>query len=683
MSFLAPLFLVGLAALAIPVLIHLTQREKKQIQAFPSLMFVRRIPYKSVQCRRIHNWLLLLVRLAALLLIVAAFARPLIDRTGAVAAPGAGAREVVVLLDQSYSMGYGDRWARARAAAREALNGLGSTDRGSLVLFSSGTEIALRADSERTKLVAAIPATPPTSGATRYAPALKVAGSILAESPLPRREAILVSDFQRGGWRGEEGSHLPPGAVLTPVSVGGRADAPNVAVTAVSLARSTFSSQERVVVTAAVVNRAAQPFSGGTLSLEIGGRAIQTERLDVPADGSVSVAFMPFSVTGRNMRGTVRVSADALPADNAFNFVVSPAVPVRVILVDRGGAAGLYLTRALSIGDAPRFETTVRLPDAIAEQDLQPGNVVLLNDAPVSGALGRRLARFVERGGGVLVAAGPRATWPQDVDILPAAIGAPVDRTRGDAARVGALEFGHPIFEIFRALRSGDFSSARVYGYRQMAPPQAGAQVLARFDAGPPALLERRTGSGRVLLWASTLDLSWNDLPLKPVFLPFIHRSMRHLATYREPAPWLTVGQVLDTDAAGVLARGNAEGSLVALAPSGKRVSFEDEGGQVLELTEQGFYEIRRQAGQSAEADATVVASNVDPAESDLTAMDPREIVAAVAGGDPAAGGAAASGPQMTPPAQERSQRLWWYLLYAGIVLLGADTLLSNRLSKA
>ena len=72
------------------------------------------------------------------------------------------------------------------------------------------------------------------------------------------------------------------------------------------------------------------------------------------------------------------------------------------------------------------------------------------------------------------------------------------------------------------------------------------AQVLARFDGGAPALLERRIGTGRVLLWASTLDLAWSDFPLKPVFLPFVHRAVRHLAAYAEPAPWLTVGQVLD-----------------------------------------------------------------------------------------------------------------------------------------
>ena len=66
MQFLAPLFFAALAGLAIPVLLHLTQREKKQIIRFPSLMFVRRIPYQSVRRRKIQNWLLLFIRLAAL-----------------------------------------------------------------------------------------------------------------------------------------------------------------------------------------------------------------------------------------------------------------------------------------------------------------------------------------------------------------------------------------------------------------------------------------------------------------------------------------------------------------------------------------------------------------------------------------------------------------------------------------
>jgi Aerotolerance regulator N-terminal/von Willebrand factor type A domain len=679
MSFLAPLFFVGLAALAIPVLIHLIQREKKQVVRFPSLMFVQRVPYKSVRRRRIHNWLLLMVRLTALALLVFAFARPFLQRDDLDAAVGTGAREVVVLVDQSYSITYGDHWQRAQAAAQDAINGLGPDDRASVVLFASGAEIALRsaAQGERPRLRAAVAAAKPGAGATRYAPALKVAGSILADSSLPRREVILISDFQRGGWRGEEGARLPDGTKVTPVVIAGSADASNVAVTGVSLARSTFSSQERVAVTAVAVNRSMRSLRGGQIALEFGGRAIQSKPLDVEANSSTSVTFDPVTVAGTFMRGSVRAGDDALATDNAFHFVVSPAQPVRVIVIDRGGTGGgaLYLTRALAIGDAPRFETVARQPDTLSDDDLRRTSVILLNDIVVPAALARRLQRFVEGGGGLFVAVGSRATWSPDVDVLPAALEAPVDRTRGDAARIGALEYGHPVFEPFRAPRSGDFATARIYGYRTVTPA-ADAQVLARFDGGAPALVERRIGAGRVLLWTSTLDLSWSDFPLKPVYLPFVHRATRHLASYSEPAPWLTVGQVLDTTLGATQPQPTGG---VVLTPSGRRVAMDEEGAEALELTEQGFYELRAQSGDAVSA---VVASNVDTAESDLTAMDPKEIVAAATSGGEAGRQAGATGLPPTPEVQERSQRLWWYVLFLGILLLGADTLISNRMSK-
>jgi hypothetical protein len=677
MSFLAPLFFVALAGLAIPVLLHLTQREKKQIVHFPSLMFVRRIPYQSVRRRKIHNWLLLCIRLAALALIILAFARPFVQAEDNVAPPGSGAREVVILLDNSYSMGYGNRWERARAAAHDEINKLTSSDRGSVVLFSSGAEITLRSTAERDRLTASIANAKPAATDTRYAPALKVAGSILAESQLPRREVVLISDFQRSGWRGEEGARLPQGATLTPIPVQDVASQPNVSVTAVSLARSTFSNQERVSVTAGLVNRSERPVSGGTISLDVQGLPIATRPLQIEAGGATSITFDPVTINARNMRGTVRLGDDALAADNAFSFVLSPSEPVRIAVVDRGSApARLYLAQALAVSEAPRFDVTTRQPESLSDDDLRRSAVVLLNDVPVATPLARRLLQFVERGGGLFIATGSRATWPADVDLLPASIGAPVDRTRGgDAARIGSLEYAHPIFEPFRGPRSGNFSSIPVYGYRNaIAVPNA--QILARFDRGEPALSERRVGNGRVVLWTSTLDDSWSDLPKKGLFVPFVHRTVRHLAGYTEPRPWLTVGQVLDAAAAGTTPR-TVDVERVVVTPSGRRVPLEDEGAEVMELTEQGFYELRGRENE----DVAVVAVNVDSAEADLTPMDPQEIVVAAVGAGGGPDGEGGEGVPMTPEAQEKNQRLWWYLLIAGILLLAADTLLSNRMA--
>jgi hypothetical protein len=675
MAFLAPLFFVALAGLAIPVLLHLTQKEKKEVVYFPSLMFVRKIPYQASRRRRIQHWFLLMLRMAALALIVLAFTRPWWNTADTPLSLGQGAREVVVLLDTSYSMGYGPRWAAATEAARGVVSRLGAADRASIVTFGSGTEILLRNTSEKSSLNSAIEAAKPGASATRYAPALKVAGSLLAESQLPRREVVLISDFQRSGWRGQEGTSLPAGTQLTPVAIQGVATQPNLSVTAVSLQRSRFANQERVTVTAGITNRSETAVTSHPVTLEAGGLQVSSKTVSADAGASTSVSFEPVTISGRNYKGTVRLGPDALEADNAFNFVVSPSEPVHVILVDRGGSnTGLYLTQALAIGESPKFDYVTRQPENLSDEDLGKSSLVVLNDAPVSAPLARRLLKFVEGGGGLLVAAGARATWPREVDLLPATIGNPVDRTRGEAARVGGIEFGHPVFETFRAPRSGDFSVVRVYSYRNLGPA-TGSQVLARFDAGAPAVIERRVGAGRVLLWASTFDQSWTDFPIRAVFLPFVHRAATHLVAYVPSQPWATVGQILDTSRAGAH-KGQSVPTIV-LTPSGDRLPVSGDGTEVIELTEQGFYELRGDANSTS--DVAVVASNVDPGEADLTAMDPQDVVAASTGESQSDAIQAAAAPQ-TPESRERSQRLWWYLLLLGVALLAAETVVSNRL---
>jgi hypothetical protein len=213
MSFLAPLFFAGLAAIAVPILVHLIQRERKTIVAFPSLMFIRKIPYQSVERRRIHNWFLLMMRVAAMVLLVAAFTRPFfaVDPVKAAAAMG-GAREVVILLDRSASMGYGDHWAKAQAEARKIAESIGGSDKGTLVLFGTGAEEAVRATPDGGRISAAIADAKVSSDATRYAPALRLAQSILSRSALPRKQAVLISDFQRSGWEKQEEISLPEGA---------------------------------------------------------------------------------------------------------------------------------------------------------------------------------------------------------------------------------------------------------------------------------------------------------------------------------------------------------------------------------------------------------------------------------------------------------------------------------------
>ena len=118
LGLLVPGFLVALAALAIPIVLHLRHRDKDRPQRFPSLMFLQHLPIRTSERRRITDWPLLLLRALALALLVMAFTRPVFSRAASVER-SKRVRAVIVLLDRSLSMGHRDVWPVAVDSARQ------------------------------------------------------------------------------------------------------------------------------------------------------------------------------------------------------------------------------------------------------------------------------------------------------------------------------------------------------------------------------------------------------------------------------------------------------------------------------------------------------------------------------------------------------------------------------------
>jgi hypothetical protein len=689
MGVLVPLFFLGLVTLAVPVIIHMVQRERKEVTEFPSLMFIRKIPFHSFRRQRVRNWLLLILRCAAIALLLAAFARPFF-RSAALASVTSTAREVVILIDRSYSMGYDDRWDRAKTAASDVVNQLGPDDRATVILFDSGAQAGSPSTTDRASLLGLIGEAELGSGSTRYGPALKLAEGIFEDSDFPHLEAVLVSDFQRSGLESALGVRFPEGTVMTPITVtSGEVATENVSVDGVLFDREYFSGRERVSVAARVTNRGMGAVDSLDVSLAIDGREIETLAIELPPNDSSTVSFAPVTIGDRPVAGTVRTRSDLLPTDDVFHFVVSPGQVVSVLIVvnERGESAGtLYLSRALGIGSSPAFDVTTTTVTNFDAGDLVGRQVVVLNGTrPPIGQAGVKLEQFVRDGGGLMVVAGERSDWSSDgPDLLPGTFGSPVDRT-GRGAGLGFVDYSHPIFELFSTPRSGDITTARFLRYRLMEAAES-ATVLARFDDGNPALLERQLGSGRVLFWASTLDNFWNDLALKPVYLPFVHRLTEYLAEYTPPTPWVSAGQVLNlVKQRSLLAEvGLAEVELVAISPSGERIPI-SQGIRAGFLTtvEQGIYEIH--GATTLSESPLALAVNVDLAESDLTAIDPDELASILTGRVAVDRGDAPADVQTRVLASEdleRRQGVWWYLLVVVFVLFVAETVISNRLSR-
>jgi hypothetical protein len=361
-----------------------------------------------------------------------------------------------------------------------------------------------------------------------------------------------------------------------------------------------------------------------------------------------------------------------------------------------GGASSLYLTEALSISDESTFDVSVRSSGSVDSGTLDGVAVVVVNDRPLAGGPTAEAIRgFVEGGGGLIVVMGERIAWPSELaELLPGAFTGAVDRTEGRGERLGFLDYGHPVFEIFRGPRSGDFTGARFFRARDLQVPEDGtSQTLARFDDGSVALAEKRVGEGRVLVWTSTLDVFWNDLARQPVFLPFVHQLARYASGRSEALSAFEAGHVLDVTDARAMATaglGDVAGALagdderVAVTPSGEIIGLPTgQGPHFLRLEEQGIYEIRPPGSSGVRPLA--VAVNVDLEEGDPERLDVDELAASIASlpGDMAE--ARAAGPnamRLRRQDQERRQSVWRFLLAGAFVLFAVETVISNRLSR-
>ena len=681
-SFLNPLFLLGLGIVAVPVIVHLVQSYRGERFRFPSLMFLESIRFHSIRRSKIRDVLLFLMRASAFVLLVLAFARPIVGRGGGEIVPVAGARDVVILLDGSYSMAYGDRWSRAVSEVRDVINRLGRGDRAALILFSEGAELVAPSTGDRNRLRAVLDALEPGNGVTQFGPALDLARQILEESDLSRREVLFVSDMQRIGWLGMDVVPLPSWVSFVPVDLS-EPDVMNVAVSNVRFQRRYEVDGARLSLIAQVVNRSGGDVTDQEVTLTLNGVVRGSRTIGIRAGGIGTVEFEDVQLPESEVRGIVSVTADRLSGDNSYHFVVDAGRRYPVLIVEGRGARStqsLFLQQALSIGDRPSYAVEVTDAGSADERSIEGRALVILNDAAAWGAENATALRsFVEGGGGLLVvlgASGRPDRSDADADLLiPAVEGAPREFAESTGGSIGELAFDHPVFEVFAAPHSGDFASVRIYRYHRLAPGWEGT-VLARFSDGSPAMVEKRIGGGIVLAWASTLDTYWNDLALQPVFLPLVHRVAAYTTGYRQSEEAYVVGQSLQLR----LPVGTEGRGVTALTPTGETVDTNiSEGTLVLALEEPGIYELR-DLPENWDGPRTI-AVNRDPRESDLTSVDMEEFALAAQAAGPEMSEAGLEG-ELRPEVIERRQSFWWYLLLVVGLLLGIETVTANRLSR-
>lgn len=676
MPLLAPLFLLGLAAVAIPLLVHLVQRDKRDPTAFPSLMFLERTPAPFSSRRNVRDPWLLLLRALAVIALVLAFARPVFGPRPVVGGVDQRRRDIVLLLDRSFSMRIGDRWPRARSAVDSVLRSLAQGDRVTLVAFDRRAQALTAATGDVAVLRTALESVTLTDESTRLAPAVAIAQQRLAASDAPRKVLIVISDFQRSGWDLTDESRMPAGTEIAALSVVNDAPLTDRAVRAVEVRRDQRPGPAQVIVSARLTNTG-PAVRGVSARLEVAGRVVEERSVDLPRDGGAAVSFAAVPMPPEALPARVILAGDSLPGDDAFHFLLTQAPVLPVLVIESRNTP--FLTRALAIGDAPRFDVVSRAPGRVSAADLAGRRLVILADGAFPTGIGaERLTRFVEAGGGLLTALGdmasPRA-WPAGARaLMPGAILAPTDRAGSSGAVLGSFDQRHPALTLLVGQRAGDLAAARFYKFRAI---DTTAGVLARFDDGTAALTEHLVGRGRVITFGSSLDGLWNDLPRQPAFLPLVQQLSRYAASWRDATPALVIGASVRPSDMATAADAGVE-RWISNAPSGVRTSVGGDGApSALELLEAGVHEIR--PGGVPGARPLLVAANIAPAELDFASFDAVRLTSALTA--TAGSSVSRTGDTETETLADREARQsnWWYLLLAAVLLLIAESLVARR----
>jgi hypothetical protein len=718
MGLLAPWFLAGVAAIGLPIYLHLLRRHATTPKPFSSLMFFEPRTQSSLQHRRLRYLWLLALRIALLVLVALAFADPFITRP---AASVSHDTLTLLVIDSSFSMRAGTRLSDAKRDAQTVLAAHRGSSPVQVMALDSQMHALTQATRDTATARAAIESVRPGDARSSFAE-LARAVRLTAESTHTPVALHLFSDMQRSSLAASFSEMaLPDGVTLTlhPVAT---AAVPNWTIDSVTApgqlfgrAREKDGKDAKPVRVQAIVAGYGTPAATRHVALIVNGKTMATQDVQVPAGGRASVEFPSLDVPYGFSRCEVRLdAADALHGDDGYVFAVERSDPQRVLFVrnESDTRSPLFFTHALGSAAESAFDLqTVTLDQAAGQsQALAKYAFIVLSNVPtVSTAFERDLLTYVRDGGSLWVAMGTAAAGRSRVPVFGEAIETIHDyarelpRGRERFLSIGDADPSH----VSVGTAAGHFAGVKFY--YAVGVDAANARVVARLTDRTPLLLEKTIGEGRVLLFTSGLDNLTNDFPLHPAFVAFVEQTARYLSGTDRRGGAHVVDSYLalrslheQPSSAAAAASGGAAQSLgvEVIDPEGHRPLSLGQSSttESVRLSQAGFYQVRLANGRQE-----VVGVNPDRRESNLDVI-PDDVLASWRGsGAGQAGqtakaatptaasttgapttGSATTGAATTAAAGETSEQrepysLWWHIMVLALVAALSESWLASR----
>ena len=541
-TFLNPLVLLALAAVSIPLMLHLFNLRKPQRVDFSSLAFVQTIEKAAVQKIQVKRWLLLALRMLAIAFLVLAFARPYWG-SGDGTLFGPDARSALgVVVDNSSSMQQdgpsGPYLDQAVQRAQGVLRTMDTGDQAGIWATVPAPDQTAGLVRTRNAAQADLDAVAPRGGTPPLAQRALDAAQRVSESGQPRKVVYVASDFQRTRLGDSLRTAWPDDVALAllPVDTQPRA---NTGITDVRVASPIVEAGQPVDVEAQIEHR------GATAGEQAVSLYFEDERVAQatvsPADGETVTATFTATPASRGwVRARVELEGDAFAPDDARYLSFFVPETRRILLVRGPGQSTRFVELALSdavTGSDLTFETRVINRNALAQADLSSYDAVLLvGPERVASGERARLQQYVEAGGGVLLFPHPTPD-AESYSALFASWGGGTVRgisgAPGGDTSVATLEqaaFDHPLFtgmfDTSDPTRSPSLERPAIWAALDWTPRGGQGQTLIALSTGAPFLYEWPVGAGRALTAAVAPTLDWSELPTRGLFVPLLYRSI-------------------------------------------------------------------------------------------------------------------------------------------------------------
>lgn len=643
MTFLNPLVLLGLAAAAIPLLLHLLNLRKLKTIEFSTLRFIKELQKTQIRKLKLQQILLLILRTLIIIFAVLAFARPVIKSD----LPVFGSHvktSVVILLDNSFSMDVsdegGNRLKQAKNIAQQVVAALKDGDEAVIIASSdAGEQKKISFSSNFSLLKEEIQKLPLSATTAEMSSLIRMASAMLGQSNNVNKEIYLISDAQKNIFEGKVDSvrvALPSATVFAlPVGIRSRIAEQNLSVDSLAVLTRIFQAAKPVELEAFIRNNSQSDAKGVVVSLLFNGTRVAQRTVDIPA-GQVRTASIAAPPQGSGaISASVEIEGDGLESDNRryFGFVIPPKPNVALV-------GSPEQTRFLSLVLQSEAGSEVANVRVMSAQQFAGANSADYEVAVIAGGLGTgdipRIESYVKNGGGVLLFADNNADPATAKNILRTlGLGEPVDAsfTANQPAQFSSTDKLHPLFQgVFKGTTDGRAVVESPKMTRAL--PATGGQHIIQMQVANLAsgafLSESRLGEGRALYCAVPPTTAWSNFPLTGVFPVIVFRSIVYAASREQLGAEVVAGQSYTL----ALPKRHAAGGSFKVIDPARTESFRQAvqlpGGATLGLgilKQPGVFSIASSSGQTV----ATVAVNPPAGESTISVYDKDEFKKAIA----------------------------------------------------